>query len=361
MQINKVTSYATKAVRKVGETITSNKPNGATLRKGLSKINNFVQGEGYNPGRGAYYTLISAFVVAPRLLQAREPDEFREILTRDIVTILTILFAMKGLKSGMCAAAQKKAGLPLVKDLVGKDASKLKRLGGYLNPEGGIIALNSEEILTRYSRLKDKDSLIKTLDLIDKEGGNISKVFQIEKKQGLVSAIKNMIKPAKEGAEKTPLLNAAKKMFGEDFTSKSNAELIDAIKNIAPDNKVALEGLEEVIGTKGALGEEAVKLAGDKVKKGILNSKNNPITYYARNIASNFETISLGLTAGFLGFGLPKINEKMTMKRHMNQPQSSQGRAESPISLQPAQGQIFKNLNGRKEEMKAFQSFMGNA
>ena len=130
MQINSVTSAISKGATKLGNAILDNKPEGAKLSNGLRKVNDFIQGESFNPGRGAYYFLMGGCVIGPRLIQAREPDEFREILTRYIVTVLTILFEMKGLKSGMCTAAQKKAGIPLVEDLVGKNASKLKRLKG---------------------------------------------------------------------------------------------------------------------------------------------------------------------------------------------------------------------------------------
>ena len=161
MQINKISQAATKVSKKVGEVILSNKPSQAGAKKVLEKANKFLQGESYNPGRGAYYLLMGGFVIAPRLLKAREPDEFREILTRDTVTVLTILFAMKGLQSGMCNLAQKKSGLVLVKDLVGKDAKKLQRLKGYLNPEGGILPLGSDEIAARYSRYHSKRSFVK--------------------------------------------------------------------------------------------------------------------------------------------------------------------------------------------------------
>ena len=348
MRINSITNAVSKGATRIGQAILDNKPEGAKLSNGLRKVNNFIQGESFNPGRGAYYFLMGGCVIAPRLIQAREPDEFREILTRDIVTVLTILFAMKGLKSGMCTAAQKKAGIPLVEDLVGTGAKKFDRLKGYLNPNGGITALDSVEINSRYSRIFTKDELVSTMKMVDKEGGNIANMCSVETKGGFMSKIFG------KKDKKTPLLDAAKQMFGDDFATKTNQELIKIVEDITPDNKTAMAGMEAIIGSK-PFGEEAFcrQLSQDadefyreklkslmsvqidktkenaasainnlknkkvgpedtflkakeeaeeatskfrkerhsQVQEGILNGKKHPITYYASNITATFESL----------------------------------------------------------------------
>ncbi len=367
MQINKITSYAADATKKLGKTILNNKPEGAALSKGLNKVNDFFQGKSYNPGQGAYYVLMGGFVIAPRLLQAREPDEFREILTRDVTTVLTLLFAMKGLKSGMCSAAQKKAGLSLVKDSVGKDAGKFKRLLGYLNPNGGITALDSKQIISKYSGINSKDALVNTLTTLDKEGGSVAKMFSVEKQKSVlgqkvsegVKKLTEKLPFASKKSENAPsLYDAAVKMFGEGFETKTNSELIDKVKNITPNSKSAFEGLEDVIGSK------AVNKTDGVIKKGILNDvKNNPVTNYARGIAADFETLSLALTAGFLGFGLPKINEKLTMERHSNEvkPKTSdvQNTASAPSSAMSLNNQIYQSIKANNSQ--AYTKFIKNA
>ncbi len=334
MLINKIGANLSKVSKKVGKAVLSESADASKTKKVLEKANNFLQGEGYNPGRGAYYLLMGGFVVAPRLLKAREPDEFREILTRDVTTVATILFAMKALQSGMCSLAQKKSGITLVKDTVGK-ANPLKRLLGFFNPEGGITALASDDIIARYSRFQDRDSFVKTLNTLDSEGGSIAKLFNIENKKGISSLWK-------KNAEK-PMYKAAQKIFGENFAKKTNEELINSIKNINLEKASgAREGLEEL------LGSSALKIKGGEVK-GILNSKSNPITNYARGISANFNTISLIITAAFLGFGLSKINEIFTTKRHLDKPGTTPNKGVRP--QQPQSTQILKAIKTEESDI----------
>lgn len=82
-----------------------------------------------------------------------------------------------------------KAGIPLVEDLVGKNANKFQRLKGYLNPNGGITALDSNEINSRYSRIFTQDELVKTLEMVDKEGGSIADMFSVETKDSFISKL----------------------------------------------------------------------------------------------------------------------------------------------------------------------------
>lgn len=293
MQISNIRQGTKVFAENLGKTILDNGKKTEAARNVVQKANKFIQGEGYNPGRGAYYFLMSACVVGPRLLRARDDDEKREILTRDVTTITTILFAMKALQAGMCSVAQRKTGLPLVHDAV-KNQNIGKRILGYLNPEGGIMPFTSDEVIARYSRFQDRDSFVKALKTIDKEGGKISKVFNLESKKG-----------------ERPMYIAAQKLFGENFLEKSNNELIECAQNST--SKSALEGLEKLIGSKAVGSTEGVEA-------GILNNKDNPITKYARNISARFNTLSLAITAGFLGFGISKINEFITSKRHLNKP-----------------------------------------
>lgn len=346
MQINKITSNVSDAVKTLGGKIISKKPEDLNAANALRRVNKFVEGESYNPGRGAYYMLISTFVLIPRLLQAREPDEFREIATRDVITILTILFAMKGLKTGMCSSAQKRSGLVMIKDMIGKEAGKLKRAQGYFKANDGIEALGKEEILARYSNIKNKDQLVNMMAMVDNEGGNLSKMFSIEENKGFFSKIN----PFNKGAKKeTPLLDAAKKIFGDDFSDKTNEEMIQIVKDITPDNKKASEGLVQLVGFSPA--KEGIEALEDT--KGILNSDKNPLTKYARNISAWFETVSLGLVAGFLGFGLPKFNEQFTKSKHINKPGTNVERAAKPADAMKTP--ILSTL--KKPEYQAFQKF----
>lgn len=318
MLVNNIRQGAKVFAENLGKTILDDGKNTEKARRIIQKTNHFIQGESYNPGRGAYYFLMSACVVGPRLLKARDEDEKREILTRDVTTITTMLFAMKALQAGMCNIAQKKTGLPLVHDAV-KNKNIGKRILGYLNPEGGILPFTSDEVVARYSRFQDKNSFVKALKTIDKEGGKISKVFNLESKKG-----------------ERPMYVAAQKLFGENFLEKSNSELIDCVQNMT--SETAVEGLEKLIGSKAA---QVV----NGTEEGILNNKNNPITKYARNISARFNTLSLAITAGFLGFGISKINEFITSKRHLNKPAKNINRKPEINNPKTENMQIYTSLN----------------
>lgn len=354
MQINRIAPKISQGVSKLGSYI--NNPNNTNkfAHKVINAVNNFVQGEGYNPGNGAYYTLITAFVLAPRLLQAREPDEFREIATRDIATILTILFAMKGLKSGMCSAAQRSSGLVMVKDAVDKNTGKLKRVLGYLNPMGGVTALGSDDILSRYSNIQTQNSLANMMKTVSKEGGDLAKMFAIETRENsFIRFCKSVIGKK----TKRPLYDAAKKMFGEGFEKLSNEELINKVKNITPESRDAADGLLAVVGSHAF---DTVSKVGDDVKlDGILNGKANPFTNYARTISSRFETLSLAIVASFLGFGLPKINEQLTMKKHLDKPGGRTNKREAKPENAIFDSHIVLNSLKTNKSLNLFQNFMG--
>ncbi len=327
MSINRITSFASNVTGKIGETIINSTSDPKNAGNILRKVNGVIQGEGINPGRGAYHFMMWGCVIVPRLLEAREPDEFREILTRDVTTVATMLFAMKGIKAGMCASAQKEAGMNLVSDTVGHDAGTLKRLAGYINPEGGIMPLQSGEIVARYSNIKDKETLLNMLKTLDKEGGHIGKMFSVEKQEGIFDKVKRFITNDKS-EKSTPLLDAAAKMFQvsnkEELAKMSNADLIKAVEKVDSANPEAYQGMLEIIGTSSV---NAAKQAGMRTTEGILNKADNPITDYARRLSANLETMSLGVIVGFLGLGLPKINEITTKKKHLGDNAPVQNRA----------------------------------
>ena len=169
-----------------------------------------------------------------------------------------------------------------------------------------------------------------------------AKMFNIENKKGILSGIKSAI--FKKDSEKK-LYNAGVKIFGEGFENKENKVLIDAVKNATGE---AVDGLEEVIGSK-AVGKEGNI-------EGILTNSDNPVTAFARGISAKFNTLSLGITAGFLGYGLAKINEAMTKKKHLNKPGTNPAPRSSepekvvlntPIlnSLQANNNNAFSNFN----------------
>ncbi len=294
-------------------------------RKGslASKLNNFAEGRGINIGRSAFLVLIASCTLIPRFLQARDDDERSEIIRRDVTTILTISFAMKALKAGACQLMAKKSGIPLTFTNIPENANKFKKALGYFQQKG-TTAFSAEDISANYANIDNKETLTRMLEFVDKNNGNIGKFATFDK--------------AKAGKNKAdgPLYTAFKKLLGNDFDfSKQNKEIIDAIS--AKDNNDA---------------------AFADISNVLKDTKTNPISKFAKGIGAIFETASLAAVTGFLGFGLPKLNEKLTKDKYFDKNGGNLPHYENPDSGVPLREMPISKTFTSSQKM-IFQSFMG--
>ena len=290
-----------------------------------SKLNNFAEGRGMNIGRAAFLALIASCTLIPRFLKARDDDERSEIIRRDVTTILTISFAMKALKAGACQLMAKKSGIPLTFTNIPENANKFKKALGYFQQKG-TTAFSAEDITANYANIDNKDALSRMLEFVDKNNGKVGKFATFDK--------------AKAGKNKPdgPLYTAFKKLLGDDFDfSKPNQEIINAI-NAKDANNAAFIDIAEVL----------------------KDTKTNPISKFAKGIGAIFETASLAAVTGFLGFGLPKLNEKITKDKYFDKNGGNLPRYENPDSGVPLREMpISKTLSS--SQMMLFQSFMGTS
>ncbi len=270
MQVNKIFTPVKKAVSNLGAKVCSSTK--------LQKINKFFEPDGISIAPYAFMGLISGFVVAPRVVKARDDDERREILTRDVLTVATLLFAMKALSAGFSKIASKKTGLVLTNGKLDKNAGILKKLGAYFHPNGGISAMSSDDIISKYTHIEDKKTLGNFLDYIHTNEGDVKKVLMADAK--------------KSG----PLSKAAKEVLGENIGDMKAEDIIQKIKSA---DEGTLSGLIE-----------------------ILKSKNNPLVKTAKGVNAWLQASSLGVIVSFLGFGLPAINRAVTNKKYEKQAKS---------------------------------------
>lgn len=287
-----------------------------------SKVNKFTEGRGINPGRGAFLALISICTLVPRFLQARDTDERSEIVRRDVTTIVTITFAMKAIKAALSALMAKKSGLPLTFTNIPDNANPLKKALGYFQQKG-TTAFSAEDITANYANIDGKETLTRFLGFVDDNKGNVGKVLTFDRAKGSKG----------DGA----LTQAAKKLLGENFDfTKSGKEIIAAVQS-----------------------KDASNSAFSELSNILKDTNANPISKFGKGINAKFETVALIAVASFLGFGLPKLNEKMTKDKYLSNDGNIKDTYKDPnIDLPYLKPTAYHTLNNNQKMI--FQNFLGS-
>ena len=305
----------------------------------LSKHASSLESNWVNVARPIFYTLITCFTLIPRLIQSTKRDiesskknggpvqwdETSNILRRDITTILTILFAMEGMGAGMGLLGSKKSGIVLTTDILRKEDSFFKKFIKIFNPEGGVQVLGKAENTAQMSNFENLDQVIRFFEKNDENKGNLYKLLHIDAK------VKN-----KEGKEASTFYNAAKKLFG-DVIENEKLKAVD-LRNYVANNKLNENDVKEFLEI-------------------LNNTKKNPLLNFANKLNAIFQTVSLGIVTGFLGFGLPKINDAIIKKKYLKNDNTLQPKYSDPNMPIPAYS-ILNNL--KPNEKQIYQYFLGN-
>lgn len=263
--ITPVREFAGKQVAALGKSVAQSQ----TLRK----VNNAIEANGISLATGAFVAIVASCVLIPRLITARDADERREIFTRDFVTVLVMLFAMKGLKGIFSNTATKAKGLVLTaKEKPDEKMNLFQKFVEYFKPIGGASALSARQLQSKYGLISDKATLENTAKYIDSAKGNLAKAFSIDK----------------SGDQK--LYKASKDVLGENFETLNNKTIVEKISN-----KDTAE-LEPMLRA--------------------LEDENNVFVKSAKRINAILEAGALGIVVLLLGFGLPEINRRVTNKIH---------------------------------------------
>jgi len=296
----------------------------------VDKLNKFTEGRGMNPGRGAFLALIFSCTLIPRFLKARDADEKSEILRRDVTTILTITFAMKAIKAALSDLMAKKKGLPMTFTNIPDSAPWYKKALGYFQQKGRT-AFSAEDIAANYANIDGKDTLTRMLTFVDDNKGNVGKVLTFDRANPSSFSAKKRV----DGA----LTLAAKKLLGDDFDfTKSGKEIIAAIQS-----------------------KDAANSAFAEISNILKDVDTNPVSQFAKGIGSKFETVALLVVIAFLGFGLPKLNERLTKNKYLDKDgkglQAHYANPNTPVpNIQNRPAISTLNANQRM----VFQNFLGN-
>ncbi|MBR1976836.1 hypothetical protein IKA15_00990 [bacterium] len=279
----------------------------------LSKFGKFFDPKGHAISPGALTLVLSTCVVIPRLLNARDNTERREVFTRDVPTVATVLFAKKGISGLIAKGAEKKSGAIITNGPTDYNSlsafAKFKKL---FQPNGGVTVFGSEDFMQKYTNIKDQETFGKMLEYVKKSGGDIKKLLSID-----------------ENAKTPSMFDFAKDVLGNDFKKMSDVDILDALKS--------KENAEKV--------ESFVKNTLDK-------PESNPIIQSCRRTSGIIQTVSFLIAVGILGIALPNLNVLLSKRAKAkeaakNEPQATQ----KPEVNQAPKAQDTSNAQAVKAEV----------
>lgn len=363
MEISKITNTAVKYGNKLASSVGSGFEKAPKLQKAI-KI--FEPNGGDNSFFGLAGIMVGA-VLIPRVLTAakRNPDnkeatkdEIKEILFRDVQTILIMLFGLKILNSGIGNIATKMSGVPmvnrpfekmfnstqgglkglqekgleLIQHPIEKSKTLLKNVGLLLNPIGGSMLSTGDEINSRFTKYASCDEVKKFLNDLENHGGDKEKVY------------KKIIK--------TLIDNQDKELTRLEQKAVLHGKKLEEVTEHASTLKIK-EKLEKML-SKEAFENFIQDGKADKDVENLMinffKNENNALVRSARNVKDWLRTLALAIEVIYLGFGLPALNQKRLEKKYLS---------EKPIGVQ--KGDTFTPINDRHikaQEIKLYSSFI---
>lgn len=268
------------------------------------------------------FFMLSA-ILYPRIKNARDEYDREEIIRRDVVTCAAMCAGEKILRHAFSKINEVKSGFVLAtKGIDFKRKNIFRRVLDYLNPMNGIQMLSSEQIRAKYTNIGNyKKGIVGFCDFISEQGGNLSKLFSIDKTSK--SIVEKLLK--KEGKDLASADNITiTKVLEKNMHSKDVKKLTALFYETKRTKKANPSWLDKILGQTE-------------------NVDDNPWVKKARTLNARFTALSvLVLVPAFLGFMLPAINERATKKRIAKLQASKK---EVPLSNQP---QESNNKNNRQ-------------
>lgn len=307
-----------------------NSPNKDKFDKLLKKI----EPTGANNTYEIMTALMAFVVVVPRVLAAKKrnpndkeatKDEIKEILFRDIQTILIILLALNAITAAITGKWGSKHGLPLTTkplekvfdtnekgfkgiskkfgEFFSNPVDKLKKIGkntlDIINPVGGAFALNSEQIANKYSGYSSLSQVQKLFKQIETEKGDKEKIFN--------KVMDILIDEQKAIMQKNAKINSA----------GGNIEMAEFQKVLESLEGVKKEGIDAFLQKEGIdLDNFSESIAGKQIVE-FFKDKNNALVEMGTKVNSVLRMGAFGFNIAYLGFGLPILNEKRLERKYL--------------------------------------------
>ena len=259
----------------------------------LQKAGKAFEFDGYNMPFASLATVCFGGVLLPRMVTARDENEFKEVFVRDFTTIVVLLFCRKAIQNVVSKACSKLSGLALLK-YPNKHDGFFKQAYNYLRPEKGVSALSSSDLKSKYTNIdKFNNGIVDFCEFIKKSGGDVAKVFKSDK--NIAKAAGDAYKAANIGGE---------------FATASSDKIIDAFTKLNNEKSSALNGVYDYF----------------------RNDKNG-IVKKARVMNSSFDFLATFLLVpGLLGYALPRLMEKDIKNKYKNNANKVEQKAtEQPV------------------------------
>ena len=234
---------------------------------GIRKFANSFEFDGINMSYATLMSFMGFGVLVPRVVNAYDKHDLREILTRDLLTIASLVYGSKALLKNIANHYEKKSGIVLSEkpaDYFQKTPGK--RFMDTLKPFSGIQVFSNNDIALKYTNVENfKGGLSGFCEFVSKTGGNLAKFFANDK-----TTKSNM-----------------EQLIGKTLDKATEAEIIDAVRRQKDSPLV-----QNIIN--------------------VFKDSNNTFVKKAKSITGVFGFISTFLVIpGFMIF-LQKFNEKMT-------------------------------------------------
>ena len=269
---------------------------GKIMDKNNSKfISSELEYDGHN-FTNTLFAILSAFgMITGRVIRAykradkdengkRDYTEIWEILTRDIASSLSVIFAVPMITRAAVSSYEKHSGFVLMN----KDrtvTSKFKKILDLMNPYSKSHVYTNSEMSAIYNNVDTKEKMINFCKFIDNNGGDLEKILS-------------------KSEHKNLLFDNMTNLNGIDRKAK-NKEILSFFEHIEEKAKIDKSNVNEFI---------------TKLMKGSKNVNKNKIFAFARGMNSVPGLITTFLISPYiLGWFIPRLTYKNTRRIHAKQ------------------------------------------
>ncbi len=254
-----------------------NKLAGAVQKDGgIRKFANAFEFNGINMSFATLMSFMGFGILAPRVANAYDKHDKREILTRDIFTIAALVFGSKALLKNIATSFEKKTGIVLSEKPENYfEKSKTKQMLDKLHPFNGVQVFSNNDIALKYTNIdKYKGGFKGFCEFISRTGGDLKKFFANDAvtKQNMEA----MLKKGLDKATNEEIIKAASNKKNQKYI-KNIIEVFKKENNTFVKKSKSIIGVFDFVATFFAIPAFMIFLQklNEKVTKSAIAKENN--------------------------------------------------------------------------------------